>query len=647
MNDAVSVATLNSMKRYLSIFVGAVLLVSIGGCQDDPLSTEPEDILTEDQVFTNPDLVEGVLSNYYARLPQTKGLSGDPIRWARFDEALWSAGGTPPELQWGPYPIWLNQLWGGNSGYGLIGDLNAFIEKAQASEAFSEAQRAQFVAEARFLRAYMYFELVKRMGGVPIITQVFEYEGPESVAELRKERASEKAVYDFVSSEIEAIKGDLPQSGDSQTRANRWTALALKSRAMLYAGSIAKYNSETPDVSLEGNIVGMGNADPTNYFEQARDAAEAIIQNGPYSLYNQNPDEGANFYEAIVNESNNPEVIWARDYDTQARRDAHLFNYSAMPRSKRDDNLASGSLSPTLDLVEAFEYGGNNPYFNSTTGEIQTCQDAGTTGRCVENGSDYIYFDSKEGPFIGKDPRLWGSIIHPGATFRGQSMNFQTGVAVWDPSSGSYSFETGSLGSEYEDGGVLTGLDGPSKTNIDVSNTGFYVRKFISTQPNSGNRGQGSGVWWVRYRYGEVLLNAAEAHIELGNPGAAKPYIDALRERAGLDPLSSNPTMQDIKRERRVELAFEGHRYFDLKRWRDAHEVWDGNASSDDAQLEGLYVYRVVHPNDSNKDGAYIFVEQPAPRLQQPREFNLSNYYSEIPPNAINNNPELVRNPFH
>lgn len=626
--------------------------MSIGGCQDNPLTTTPENILTEDQVFASQDLAEGLLSNYYARLPQTKDLSGFPIRWARFDEALWSAGGTPPELQWGPYPIWLNNLWGGESGYSLIRDLNAFINKVRNSQELGEDTRTRFAAEARFLRAFMYFELVKRMGGVPLITEVFTYEGPESVSQLQFPRASEKTIYDFVSSEIEAIKDDLPQTGDSQTRANRWTALALKSRAMLYAGSIAKYNdTETPSVTIDATDsveVGMSNANPDNYFRQARDAAEAIIDSGPYSLYDSNPNGKENFYEAIISESNNPEVIWAKDYDTQARRDAHLFNYSAMPRSKRDDNLASGSLSPTLDLVEDFEYASSNPNFSGTSGEIQTCQDPGTTGRCVENGSDYIYFDSKEGPFIGKDPRLWGSIIYPGSSFRGQSMNFQSGVAVWDAGSGSYSFETGPLGSTYEpDGGVLTGLDGPSATNIDVSKSGFYVRKFISTQPNSGNRGQGSGVWWVRYRYAEVLLNAAEAHVELGNPSAAKPYIDNVRERAGLDPLSSNPTMQDIKQERRVELAFEGHRYFDLKRWRDAHEVWDGNASSEYAQLEGLYVYRVIHPNDDSKDGSYIFVERPYPTLQQPREFNLRNYYSEVPPVAINNNPKLVRNPFH
>jgi hypothetical protein len=95
------------MKRCLSLFIGVLLLASIGGCQDNPLSTTSENILTEDQVFTNPDLVEGLLSNYYARLPQTQDLSGYPIRWARFDEAVWSALGQPPELQWGCIPFGL------------------------------------------------------------------------------------------------------------------------------------------------------------------------------------------------------------------------------------------------------------------------------------------------------------------------------------------------------------------------------------------------------------------------------------------------------------------------------------------------------------------------------------------------------------
>ena len=107
-----------------------------------------------------------------------------------------------------------------------------------------------------------------------------------------------------------------------------------------------------------------------------------------------------------------------------------------------------------------------------------------------------------------------------------------------------------------------------------VSNTGFYVRKFLDSKPASGQRGVGSDIWWIRYRYAEVLLNAAEAAFELGRTAEALDYINQVRERAGFGPNSLTAlTMDQIRNERRVELAFEAHRLYDLKRWRLAHEA--------------------------------------------------------------------------
>jgi len=124
-------------------------------------------------------------------------------------------------------------------------------------------------------------------------------------------------------------------------------------------------------------------------------------------------------------------------------------------------------------------------------------------------------------------------------------------------------------------------------------------------------------------------------------------YINALRERAGFGANSlKGLTIDEIRNERRVELAFEDHRLWDLKRWRIADKVWNGDRNSATAMLYALYPYRVVRPGDPTKDGKYVFVKTTAPRVLSPRNFQVQNYYSSIDQAWINNNPKITRNPF-
>jgi hypothetical protein len=105
-------------------------------------------------------------------------------------------------------------------------------------------------------------------------------------------------------------------------------------------------------------------------------------------------------------------------------------------------------------------------------------------------------------------------------------------------------------------------------------------------------------------------------------------------------------TIDDIRQERRVEFAFEAHRLYDLKRWRIAHEVWNGDPSAANTMIKALWPYRVVRPGDP-RDGKYVFIERVAPRFTQPRFFRMGNYYSSISDGVISANPKIVRNPFH
>jgi hypothetical protein len=119
-----------------------------------------------------------------------------------------------------------------------------------------------------------------------------------------------------------------------------------------------------------------------------------------------------------------------------------------------------------------------------------------------------------------------------------------------------------------------------------------------------------------------------------------------VRARAGFEPSSiTTLTRERIRNERRVELAFEDHRVWDLKRWRIAHELWNGSSSNPRAIPLALYAYRVVRPGHPAHN-KYVFDKLTAPRFRAPRNFQFNNYYSSIPQAALNSNPKIIRNPF-
>jgi hypothetical protein len=609
-----------------------LLLGLTTSCQKDFLERTPTNIVLDTQLWNDAALITGLLANYYDRLPVHTTIYAGWEQYAAYDEAMWSGQGN------GPNDLFSYDAfrWG-NWDYGLIRDINLALEGLdQYSTALSTAQKDQFKAEFRFVRAYMYFELAKRYGGVPLVTTQLVYDYSGDTTPLQVARSKETEVYDFIASELDAIKGTLGNSG-SATRANRYTAMALKCRAMLYAGSIAKYNTLSGlNISTPGGEVGIPASLANSYYQKSLDAAKEVLA-GPYSLYKVNPNLGENFYEAITRKSANPEVIWAKDFLT-AKDYRHGFTYDNIARGIREDNLSSSNVTPILNLVEAYEY------LDGTDGTLRTQNAA---------GNDYVYYDTPSGPFANKDARLYGTVIYPGTTFKGQEVQLQAGVKRWTGSS--YETLEGGLASVYGgaafpngDGKLLTGSSGPQATQVEVSNSGFYLRKYIDSGVGTSTRGIRSDTWWIRFRLSEILLNASEAALELGNTAEALTYVNRVRERAGFPANSLTTSTLNIARlqnERRVELAFEDHRVWDLKRWRIAHQLWNGNASNPSAVAYVLFPYRVVRPG-SAMDGKYVFDKRVAPRYRTPRNFQPFNYYTFLGNGIRNNNPKIVRNPF-
>lgn len=606
------------MKIHIYFILYVIVLFS-AGCTDI-LDQEPDQILTEDQVFSDEVIIQSVLANYYGRVTWGQHID-DSYGYTLLDEAGKSDGGpdhfqTFSDAHWRVYD------------YGLIRNINQFLEGLRETPILDEQSRQQYEGEVRFLRAWVYFNMCKGMGGMPIVgDEVFEYSGDTDISTLQYPRSTEAELYDYIISECEAIADFLPEEPSiNAARATRWAALMLKARAAVYAGSLANYNNKMPNpIQTPGREVGIPADRAAGYYEQALVAAREVINSGRYQLNMTDPDDlQRNFYEALSIKENNPEVIWARDYKYPGQTVG--FTRINIPGTHAED-IDRAYAGPILNLVEAFEY------TDRRDGTIQTRDAQG----------NYIFYDQPEDAFSGKDARLGGSIIVPGAIFKGSEVVLQAGQKYME--NGQWKERTAQPGDTGDDNVLITSVNGPTSSNQQfINKTGFFFRKFMDETAGASTRGRNSEMWFPRFRFAEALMIACEASFELGQTEDALGYINQIRERAGIQMLE-NLSFEDIVREKRVEFAFEDHRYWDLKRWRLAHIVWNGVQNDPDAQHFALFPYLINDPGSPN-DGKWVFDKQPFSNSPNPRHFQLRNYYNFIDQGWINNNPKLVRNPF-
>lgn len=604
------------MKKYKLYILLALILTSSASCSKF-LDRESESILTDEQIYSDEKMIMSVLANYYGRVSWGQHI-GETNSFTLLDEAGYSSGG-PNNLQ-----NYNDTLWRVYD-YPLIRDLNLFLNGIRNST-LDQNVKDNFEGEARFLRAWTYFNMVRGLGGVPIINDdLFDYNAGMDPSTLQYPRSTEKESYDYIIKECEEIAEKI--NGDktiNSARANKWAALALKARASLYAGSIAKYNFKTPSVKTPGGEVGIPADQAENYYKIAYESAKKILDGSPYSLYNSNPDKGRNFYEAVSSKSST-EVIWARDYKYPGQ--THLFTNNVIASSVRGD-IDANIMTPILNLVEDFEY------IDNRNGDLKLTNDNG----------EFIHYNNPADLFAKKDPRLYGTIIYSGADFLGSTITYQAGIRYQE--NGAWKIKTAEPGRSEAPYGLITSQDGPTTSNDQfVNKTGFNLRKFVEENKDASTRGRGSEMWFVRFRLGEILLIAAESSLELNKAQSeVAGYINLLRDRAGIQKIST-VTLDDIIQERRVELAFEDHRYWDLKRWRIAHTVWTGQQNSASSTHYALFPYKIYAPGNINH-GKWIFEKRKASHTMFPRYFRFQNYYNFMKQSWLDKNPKLVRNPY-
>jgi hypothetical protein len=275
---------------YIAILAGALLNSS---CQDF-LDQKPDTILTNDQVFGDPNLIRSALADFYDRISWGQRPGGGQYDYTVLDEAIkydFDQFNSFDRNRWRVYD------------YGLIRSFNQFLQGLNETDALTDTEKAPLIGEVRLLRAWCYFNTCRTLGGMPIVgDEVFDYVPGVDVTALQFPRATEAEMYDYIISECQA-SAEL-MSGDKTTnnaRANKWTAKMLAARAALYAGSLAKYNNMMPaPIQTAGREVGIESARANGYYETALAEATEVIEQSPYELQDRRPEDKAlNFYEAV------------------------------------------------------------------------------------------------------------------------------------------------------------------------------------------------------------------------------------------------------------------------------------------------------------------------------------------------------------
>lgn len=631
------------MKKISKYTIAILAAYLVASCHK--LNVPPLNIISEDQVFSSANGVQAYLANIYTFLPiedfvyEPNGgfMTGNGGRWQCFyhtdaidGEMAGPYGGTGDAAQgFGFWP------------YDRIRVINILLaDLPKYASLYTPAQVNEWLGEAYFCRAYTYFALVKRYGGVPIVKTVAD---PNATpASLQVPRDKEEDVYNFIGSDFDsayALMWDPGVGGNPSIQlgaASKYAAPAYKSRAMLYAATIAKYGTANyvDGPARAAGFVGIPAGDANKFFQAAIDAANLV--DGHFSLYTGGyPDKEQNYVDLFLKPNN--EDIFIRQYtlsDPNSNNDnagPHSYDATMTCRIMTGDGLSR--TYPTLDYVERY-------------GALPIVNPDGTPVR-FNNLADLLN---------GLEPRLLATIYFPGMTLRGQTFDQQRGTykkflgsaaqelsdnlntsndvyAQFPDTNSSANLIFSSSSNDVYAGHRVIGRAGfNASSGDDNTRTGFYIRKYVNYNAAAAACGlYQSTQSYIDMRYAEVLLNRAEAEMELGVTTGALTDINAIRDRAGAPEATASMTIDTIRNERDKELAYEHQYWWDIRRWRIADQVLDNR------KLYGLMPYYVATENK------YIFLKQ-IETFQRTYTFQKIWYYEPLPGGELGKNPNLYPN---
>ncbi len=544
--------------------------------------------INEEKTFADSALTMQFLNGIYRNLSYTYFIDN-----GLFGGGLWSFSDATDdsEIRWGgavaqtaqaynastfsgvaEFARMRNDHW--NMPYTNIRRVNIFLGNVDKGP-LSDGRKQLAKAEARFLRAYYYFHLVRTHGGVPLIGDKLY----TLTDDFTQPRASFEECVAYVVKEMEEVAAILPteQLGGEYGRPTKGAALAVKAKMLLLAASPLFNGGNLGQSAEQKKVLGYESAS-NDRWKLAADAFKAVMDLNMYELIEDNATRPGNgFYTTFIQRKNKEHIF-------QIMQGNNRFMENMLLPSTRGGQTYS---FPTQQLVDAF------PMAN---GKMIT-----------EAGSGY----NAARPYEGRDPRFGFSILYNGAPWLLSTNNRKDPVWLY----------------------LLAPQDGLN-TNSNSTRTGYLWRKMLDE-----NAGGTYGVTPTRcltpIRYAEILLDYAEALNEHSGPVAdVYTALEAIRRRAGLNPYQlpaglTKETMRDaIRNERRVELAFEeGHRFFDLLRWKTFDKAGAGDMSG----------MRITKNGDNFTYERFVFEKRTFSSPQM--------YFMPVPQSEINKMPDLVQNP--
>ncbi|MCF8336116.1 MAG: RagB/SusD family nutrient uptake outer membrane protein [Bacteroidales bacterium] len=631
---------MNHIQKILGyLTVGVMLFMIPTSCEQDPLDRESVSSFTEKSVFEDINLTKSYLGTCYNDMGAPEGWWGNNVLGltedllsSATDECLCIhrpgpivfVKGTmsPSQLgHWGSNRYgWLN--W--NSLYDNIKNVNvllANIDDVPAETQQEEDLKARMKAEAYFIRAFDYTNLLRTFGGVILLDEPFEL--GEEFSDIK--RSSIAKTRDFILSDIEKAIAGLPQKGGiEQGRATQGAAAALKVRLLTFCASDlvnGGYAADNPLVSFQ-------EGSQQQRWEAAQTAAKNFIDGeyGDYSLTGTTEDppedmtkeqiwEYANKFHSVFLQKGawNDDIIWGIQY----RQDKG--NYASPNQWFGPNGYHNwGNNNPTEPSVRDFEMADGSEFDWDAPASVDNETVREATASELESNP---YLD----PYYRREPRFYATVLYHGAPWQER------------PAEGPDTVQTGyfvEAGADHTNDDALTAGMDTRQGEIEAWNgtkTGYYLKKFLD--PEIQGQYNSNEQTWPEFRYAEMLLDYAEASIEVGDIQDGIEALNKVRNRAGL-PDRSTGVSQDqarefVRHERKVEFFGEGKRWFDIRRWMIAEDVIN------DVHKIDIYEW---------EDGKMRW-EWAQDKIQDDREWKDAAYWVPIAIEEMNRAPQLTQNP--
>lgn len=531
----------------------AFFLLLFTSCKQDFLNTQPLDSISSEATWADGPLAQAFIYNVYSFLGyggfEEQGLSSIT------DEAMFTHAGrninTFTEGTEDPTNVaWMSSTYQWDQMYLAIRQANVAIDRLPTATFSDTELRDRLLGEAHFLRAYYYHQLARFYGGVPLIDRPYGLDDDYSIA-----RSSWAETVNFIVADLDEAARLLDGKPETSGRATKLAAQALKSRILLYDASdlhqadlVSGIFSGYSNLELVASPAGDRNAK----WRAAQAAAKAVVDAGAgYKLDLTAPvsaEEGKQNYISISMGGGSAVGDASAEIEL-------IFQRTATPLYTVEDNWPLGGLNHGIN-------NGPNGY-NNWAGNTPIQQMVDDYEMMDGSTFDWDNPDHAAAPYTDRDPRFYASVMYDGAGWKPRP----AAAAGLDPMD---QIQTGFY--DNGSGGTINGIDTRSSSieNWNGTRTAYYHRKFIDPNPAlPDNQSNAQVVPWPFIRYTEAVLNYVEASIELGEEDVAREWLSKIRFRSGMPAVTDSGAAlkERYRNERRVELAYEEHRYHDARRW--------------------------------------------------------------------------------